>query len=162
MFHTILKAKLFILPLYLVVFFSFATETTKAQPDNVQKGAAKSPTFDQTRSNPPPADTTYAEPQVEHDTPIRTIQENMLGILLLLLGSVTVIMEMRLIKARQFSDDSAIKLIIITLVIFGSIFLIVAGYFSERLAPAFGLLGTISGYLLGKTDFPKSNSDNTK
>jgi hypothetical protein len=36
------------------------------------------------------------------------------------------------------------------LIISSSIFLIVAGYTSQQIAPAMGLLGTLAGYLLGK------------
>ena len=39
---------------------------------------------------------------------------------------------------------------IVTILIMGALFLITAGFSNEQIAPAYGLLGTIAGYLLGQ------------
>jgi hypothetical protein len=65
---------------------------------------------------------------------------------------IIIVFEFFIIRKQNLSESNAIKLIVITLIIFGTLFLVTAGYFQEQLAPAFGLLGTISGYLLGKND----------
>jgi hypothetical protein len=44
-------------------------------------------------------------------------------------------------------------LIVIT-VITGSLVLITAGYSNEQIAPAFGLFGTVIGYMLGRMSQP--------
>jgi hypothetical protein len=44
-------------------------------------------------------------------------------------------------------------LIVIT-VITGSLILITAGYSNEQIAPAFGLFGTVIGYMLGRMSPP--------
>lgn len=74
---------------------------------------------------------------------VLTTKENLLGILLLLVMVITVIMEVRLVKDLKMKDDDSVKLIIVTIIVFGSIFLVVSGYLDSQLAPAFGLLGTI-------------------
>ena len=46
-------------------------------------------------------------------------------------------------------EDISRALIVIT-VITGSLVLITAGYSNEQIAPAFGLFGTVIGYMLGR------------
>jgi len=45
------------------------------------------------------------------------------------------------------------RLVIILFIVIASMFLISAGYDNKQVAPVFGLLGTIAGYLLGRTDY---------
>ena len=45
------------------------------------------------------------------------------------------------------------------LIIVISVFLVVAGYTSNQIAPVMGLLGTIAGYLLGKETSAKSGPE---
>ncbi len=67
--------------------------------------------------------------------------------------------EVRLINKRNFSDDNAMKLVLITLVIMSALFLIMAGYDDQIVAPAFALFGTIAGYLFGRSE--KNSNNNT-
>jgi hypothetical protein len=53
-------------------------------------------------------------------------------------------------------DDISRALIVIT-VITGSLLLITAGYTNEQVAPAFGLFGTIIGYMLGRMNRPPAD-----
>jgi hypothetical protein len=50
----------------------------------------------------------------------------------------------------QLTSETMLKVSTITLVIFSTLFLITAGFNSEQIAPAMGLLGTIVGYVLGR------------
>lgn len=50
-------------------------------------------------------------------------------------------------------EDVSRPLIVIT-VITGALILITAGYTNEQIAPAFGLFGTIIGYMLGRMSQP--------
>ncbi len=50
-------------------------------------------------------------------------------------------------------DDIA-RAVIVVSVITGSLLLITAGYTNEQVAPAFGLFGTIIGYMLGRMSQP--------
>lgn len=71
---------------------------------------------------------------------------------LIILFGVTVlalyIYAIRNIQNRRPEDVSR-ALIVIT-VITGSLILITAGYTNEQIAPAFGLFGTVIGYMLGR------------
>ena len=48
--------------------------------------------------------------------------------------------------------DSATRAVTIILVIIATMVLVTAGYNNEQIAPAFGLFGTIIGYILGRSD----------
>lgn len=135
--------------LFLLTSSTFLTHTSSfSQADTNPKSSIARPI-----SNPPPVD---PEPTSSESIPL-TMKENILSILLLLIMIIVVFLEFSLVKKMQMTEANTIKLIVITIIIFSSIFLVTAGYFQEKLAPAFGLLGTISGYLLGKID----NNDKT-
>jgi len=51
-------------------------------------------------------------------------------------------------ETRRLQDIS--RSLIVVMVIISSLVLITAGYSNEQVAPAFGLLGTIIGYMLGR------------
>jgi hypothetical protein len=48
-------------------------------------------------------------------------------------------------------DRELTRIFTVSLVIVAGLFLITAGYTDQQIAPMFGLLGTIAGYLLGKS-----------
>ncbi|MBP2570256.1 lysylphosphatidylglycerol synthetase-like protein (DUF2156 family) [Agrobacterium tumefaciens] len=54
-------------------------------------------------------------------------------------------------KAQNVTPDDIVRNCTITLVIIGALILIVAGYNSQQTAQAFGLFGTVIGYLLGRS-----------
>lgn len=54
-------------------------------------------------------------------------------------------------KLKTISSDDIVKNSTITIVIIGALILIIAGYNSQQTAQAFGLFGTIVGYLLGRS-----------
>ena len=94
--------------------------------------------------NPPPSD-------VDTGRHFTTNLESNLSMLVLAFGIVTIFLEVYLIKTNKIDANNAIKFIILTLIITGTLFLITAGY-DAQLTPVLGLLGTIAGYLLGKAD----------
>jgi hypothetical protein len=55
-------------------------------------------------------------------------------------------------------EDIARPIIVVT-VITGTLMLITVGYNNEQIAPAFGLFGTIVGYMLGRFAQPQQSSD---
>ena len=69
-----------------------------------------------------------------------------------------------ILAARYMSkaSDSHIRLFATMLIVVMAVFLIVAGYSDTQIAPAFGLLGTIAGYLLGKDASTKSSESKPK
>jgi hypothetical protein len=54
-------------------------------------------------------------------------------------------------RLKTISSDDIVKNSTITIVIIGALILIIAGYNSQQTAQAFGLFGTIVGYLLGRS-----------
>ncbi|WP_146395548.1 hypothetical protein [Planctomycetes bacterium CA13] len=51
----------------------------------------------------------------------------------------------------EWTSEATIRFFGFPLVIIAALFLIVAGYSDQQVAPVFGLLGAIAGYLFGKT-----------
>lgn len=56
-----------------------------------------------------------------------------------------------MIKLGKGWGENSTKIVIITLVLVSSIFLITAGYDETQITPVIGLLGTIVGYALSKS-----------
>jgi hypothetical protein len=79
-------------------------------------------------------------------------KEFWLGVIVLFLLFAILIIEALVIKNRNFTDEASIRLLIVTIVLIGSLFLFVSGYSDKQIAPAFGLFGTICGYLLGRSN----------
>jgi hypothetical protein len=52
---------------------------------------------------------------------------------------------------RGKSTESVLRVFGTILIITSAIFLVVAGYSDTQISPVMGLLGTVAGYLLGKT-----------
>ncbi len=80
-----------------------------------------------------------------------TSKETLLAFSVLISLFIIIIIEVWLIYKMKISDDNSTKLIIITLVLMGTLFIVMAGYDERVIAPVFGLFGTIVGYLFGKT-----------
>jgi uncharacterized membrane protein len=66
-------------------------------------------------------------------------------------GMVIVLVEFLLLRNRNTAAEDILKVFAVTLVIIGTLFAIVAGFDSRQIAPAMGLFGTITGYILGRT-----------
>lgn len=76
----------------------------------------------------------------------------------LIMGAFVIVMLGYLIsKGRQ--PEPLLRAFGTILIIISSIFLVVAGYSDKQIAPVMGLLGTIAGYLLGKSSSPSKPSD---
>ena len=77
--------------------------------------------------------------------------EFMACMVILFFAALVCIAEVIMFLFGKINSSQIIKLLIITLIIFAVLFLIASGYSTEQISPAFGLLGTIAGYLLGKS-----------
>jgi hypothetical protein len=64
-------------------------------------------------------------------------------------------------RIPNLTGDDVAKNCAITTVILSSLVLIIAGYSSGQIAPAFGLFGTIVGYLLGRTGRAQNETQTT-
>jgi len=74
-----------------------------------------------------------------------------LSIALLLFAVILLILMTYLIANKEKSAESVLRSFGIMLIITSAVFLVVAGYPANELVPVIGLLGTIAGYLLGRT-----------
>ncbi|MDQ3021409.1 MAG: hypothetical protein M3R36_12695 [Bacteroidota bacterium] len=83
-----------------------------------------------------------------------------MSIIVLFFGVIIIIVEIVLIQNKRILIEDALKIIVITLIIISTLFLITAGYSNNQIAPAMGLLGTISGYLLGKSNIISKKDQN--
>jgi hypothetical protein len=72
------------------------------------------------------------------------------GVYILGFGLLILLGEVILISKMKFDTDNAIKLLTITLVITGLLYMTTLSLAGDAIAPAIGLLGTIVGYLMGK------------
>ncbi len=78
---------------------------------------------------------------------------------ILLFGLVVLSLEVFvLLKQKQGWGVNSTRIVGLTLVVVSGVFLITAGYSESQIAPMIGLLGTIVGYLLGKSDTPTKQS----
>lgn len=82
-----------------------------------------------------------------------------LSISVLFFGLLVILLEVLLIRQRFIDSNNAVKFIIVTLIVTGTLFLITAGYNNNQIAPALGLFGTVAGYLLGKANTPNNEKD---
>lgn len=78
-----------------------------------------------------------------------TSREFYLSMAILLFGLLVVALETVVITRSSWNLDP-LKIIGLTLVLTGCMFLISAGYSDREIAPVIGLLGTIAGYILGR------------
>lgn len=86
-----------------------------------------------------------------------------LTLIVVIFGMITVIVEAYLAAKHIIQSEHIFKCIILTLIITGSLLLITAGYSNNQINGITGLLGSIAGYLLAKTNFkrkPIEDKDN--
>lgn len=87
-----------------------------------------------------------------------TNKEFYLSIFLLITLWLVLAIEIWAIRSLNIGPEHSVKLLIISMVIMGALLLIMGGYDDQLIAPAFGLFGTIAGYVLGRSP---ENSKNT-
>lgn len=76
--------------------------------------------------------------------------------------SLVVLLVAAVIAKSLKSPEQAIRLFTVVLIINSAVFFIVAGYSSQQIAPAFGLLGTMAGYVLGKSQDNNKDQGSSK
>lgn len=89
---------------------------------------------------------------------VRSNQEIGLSSQVLLFAFAIIIAEGVIIKLVNMDSASAVRLLTVTLILVSTLYLTTAGYNSPQIATSTGLLGTIAGYLLGRTNEGSSNS----
>jgi hypothetical protein len=93
-----------------------------------------------------------------HDTGVRELSRSefslSIAVLAFTLILVTLIALIAIKKGQGFGPTTT-KLFVIVVVVGAALFLLTAGYSNDQMTPIIGLLGTIVGYSLGKTDTEK-------
>lgn len=79
-----------------------------------------------------------------------TTIEVWLSLLVILFAGFTLMLVFRLLRNNSPTPDAVLRVIVVTVIVFGALFCITAGFEPEQIAPATGLFGTIAGYLLGR------------
>jgi hypothetical protein len=92
-------------------------------------------------------------PNTQEDTPGQGPWMLSVGVLLFALVLSSLLTYLR--RTSGVAESLFFKMVGLVLVVSAGLFLIVAGYTQQQIAPMMGLLGTIAGYLLGKGDDPK-------
>lgn len=120
-------------------------------------------------SNTPPSTEVANKPPMDVDVgapstiSVMTTNELWLSFGVLIFGFLVMLVELYLMRVSQFDQGQALKFILVTLVITSALFLIAAGFSNNQIASAMGLLGTIAGYLLGRSQSDDvSTSKNAK
>lgn len=81
----------------------------------------------------------------------RTPYEFWLTCIIILLGVFVIVVLMRGVgRISTHRPDDISRPVIIVTIVTGTLILVTAGYSNEQIAPAFGLFGTIIGYILGR------------
>lgn len=78
-------------------------------------------------------------------------RELLLSGIAMLFGFVVLLIEYRLLRSVGADGDQVLKVVVVTIILVATMFIITAGYSSDQIAPAIGLFGTIAGYVLGRT-----------
>lgn len=120
----------------------------RSEKANVPVNTNMAPSYPQT-----PSPNTTATTATSTATSVqRTPYETELGWGVLVFGALIIGLEITLmLRLKKGWGTQSIRIVGITLVIIAGLFLIVTGYSQEQIAPMIGLLGTITGFLLGKT-----------
>lgn len=114
-------------------------------------------------NTPPVATTTVPDgvnlPPVDTNlVPTKSTQEVWLSLGVLFFGIVVVLSQAYIINRREEPVSQSLKYLSVSLIIVGALFLVTAGYGNTQIAPIIGLLGTVAGYLLGRTQSAPSKS----
>lgn len=79
-------------------------------------------------------------------------KETWISLLVFLFGVVVIFASYLMNRRIQFNGDQVIRLLSVTLIVVGTLFVVSGSYQAEDIAPVLGLFGTMAGYLLGRSD----------
>ncbi len=78
-------------------------------------------------------------------------------------GVLSLVLVALIFKPSILNDaEKIVRLIIVIIVVSASLILVTAGYSNRQIAPAFGLFGTIIGYILGSSSRKSSPAGNNQ
>jgi hypothetical protein len=142
----------------IIILLSLLATCLLAQPEVVETTTVNTPPPAAMESNPAmessPASGFNLPPVSADFVPTKSSQEVWLSLGVLVFGMIVILAQALIINRRQEPLSQSLKYLSITLIIVGSLFLVTAGYGNAQIAPIIGLLGTVAGYLLGRTQSP--------
>lgn len=127
--------KLILLVILLSSILTFAQDSLSIAPGSTDSGL-----------NPPPG------PIPTPPQPVWYNHELMASWAVLFLGGIILLTMIFAKPMQNWPKELHARIIVVVLSIIAALYLITAGWSSEQTAPAFGLLGAIVGYILGKGD----------
>ncbi len=132
----------------IIILLCLLATSLLAQPEVVETTVANTPPTATTAEgvNLPPVNTDLV--------PTKSSQEVWLSLGVLLFGMVVVLAQAFIINRREEPLSQSLKYLSVSLINVGALFLVTAGYGNSQIAPIIGLLGTVAGYLLGRTQSP--------
>lgn len=98
---------------------------------------------------------------VTYQQPTHSTLEIAFCIAILVFGAFVIFLEIYvMLSQKRYWDVWSFKILGLTIVVVCGMFLVVAGYTQEQIAPMMALLGTVAGYMLGKESgfAPRSQS----
>lgn len=78
----------------------------------------------------------------------------MVSLFILVFGLLMTIIAAFLLTKTTVPSADILRLFTLLVIVTGTLFLVASGYSATDIAPSMGLLGTIAGYLLGRTGTP--------
>jgi hypothetical protein len=109
---------------------------------------------------PPPGNLPPATPEpVAPSTAVGLVQEGTLSsfreiditLIVLAFGLLALVLLYLIVRNEQ-PKEFELRIFIVTILVFGSLLVISAGFGEEQLSPVIGFFGTIAGYILGRGD----------
>jgi hypothetical protein len=76
----------------------------------------------------------------------------LLSITLLAFGLAVIVAALWRVDRNRLTENGALRLVGATVVVVMAVFLCTAGFTLEQITPAIGLLGTMGGYVLGRSE----------
>lgn len=73
-----------------------------------------------------------------------------LSLVILVFGGLVLLAEVAMLRHMKCSPEELLRVFGITLIVMGTLLIVPAGFSSQSIAPAMGLLGTVAGYLLSQ------------
>jgi hypothetical protein len=157
--------------LVVVTLLALAASVFAQPPQPPPDTDRSAPAYGPHESPIPPTEKPSVSPRMRPTAPVsepvptvppsrgRSMTEIYLSWGILLFGLVVLSLEVIvLLKQKQGWGANSTRIVGLTLVVVSGVFLITAGYSESQIAPMIGLLGTIVGYLLGKSDTPTKQS----
>jgi hypothetical protein len=122
----------------------------------IQASAPLAPPKDLPVTPPSSLSAVQALPQIQAGSLFadRSLQLTLIVLFFALLALVLLYLMVRHERAGPFE----LRIFIITILVFGSLLILSAGFGGDQLGPVIGFFGTIAGYILGRGDRPNERS----